>query len=94
MALLLAKYVRAALKDHPKDDPQAPYFIERAFKCIGGNSYDATKAYDYVKRLFDISEKASEALRQDPVLAWAYKTSLTKRPSKPRKKASAPDNSQ
>ncbi len=87
VALLLARYVRAALKEHPKDDPQAPYFIERAFKCIGGKAYDATKAYDYVKWLFDISQKASEALREDPVLGWAQRTSAAKRASKSRKKA-------
>lgn len=86
MALFLAGYIRAALAGNPKrNDPQVPYYIEPSFKWIGGDAYSATKAYDYVKWLFDISKRASAALHNDPVLAWAHSTSLTKRPKKPRK---------
>jgi DNA-binding NtrC family response regulator len=86
IALFLARYVSRALTANPmKGDPQKPYSIERAFKWIGGQSYDATKAYDYVKWLFKISNKATAVMRDDPALTWAHRASLSKRPPNPKK---------
>jgi len=91
VAHFLADYIRTALKGNPKrNDPQTPYYIEPSFKWIGGDAYDATKAYDYIKWLFEISKRASAALQEDPVLAWAHRKSLTQRPTGSGKKTTRP----
>jgi DNA-binding NtrC family response regulator len=94
IALFLAGYVRTALNAHPKrGDTKKPYSIERAFKWIGGSSYGATEAYDYVKWLFKISEKANASLHKDPALEWAHNASLSGRPKSRKKPQPPPDNS-